>query len=170
MNTVGEQSCKRLTDWARGIRWHEASSAACMAYAINEELSAIHLLELTRALGGGLTLSREDSSVYFLLPSDVLTTRMTTYHIYLSISQVGTIFNLVDSLACGIIGVLAIAESRQSSLDKALGALKFIRRMVSRLHSIADVMSAPFVLRTTQRLECYLPERNAENLNTTTTI
>lgn len=71
---------------------------------------------------------------------------------YLSISQVGTIFNLVDSLTCGVIGILAIAESRQYSLDKAQGALKFIRRMVSHLHSIKYVISVPFVSRTAQRL------------------
>lgn len=79
---------------------------------------------------------------------------------YLSISQVGTIFNLVDSLACGMIGVLAIAESRQLSLGKALGALNFVRRMVSYLRSIACVVSALDVVRTAQRLVRYLTERN----------
>lgn len=67
---------------------------------------------------------------------------------FLSTSQVGTIFNLVDNLTCGMIGVLVIAESRQTSLDKALGALKFVRRMVSRLPSIAYVMSLQFSSKT----------------------
>ncbi|CAM9628324.1 unnamed protein product [Ectocarpus fasciculatus] len=44
-------------------------------------------------------------------------------------TQVGTIFNLVDSLACGMVGVLVTAQSRQAALEKAQGALKFVRRM-----------------------------------------
>lgn len=96
------------------------------------------LLELVRATGGRPPLSRVASPVYFLLQSNILTTLMATNPtgMYLSILQVGTIFNLVDSLTCGMIGILAIAESRQFSLDKAQGALRFIRRMVSNLHRL----------------------------------
>lgn len=118
------------------------------------------LLELVKASGGRPPLGREDSPVYCLLHGDIFTAHMTTNHMYLSISQVGTIFNLVDSLACGMIGVLAIAESRQLSLGKALGALNFVRRMVSYLRSIACVVSALDVVRTAQRLVRYLTERN----------
>ncbi|CAN0557168.1 unnamed protein product [Ectocarpus sp. 12 AP-2014] len=44
-------------------------------------------------------------------------------------TQVGTIFNLMDSLACGMVGVLVTAQSRRAALEKAQGALKFVRRM-----------------------------------------
>lgn len=48
-----------------------------------------------------------------------------------SCPQVGTIFNLVDSLACGTVGVLVTARSRLATLEKAQDTLKFIRRLVS---------------------------------------
>eukprot|EP00903_Cladosiphon_okamuranus_P009520 g9070.t1 len=44
-------------------------------------------------------------------------------------TRVGTIFNLVDSLACGTVGVLITERSRQATLEKAHEALKFIRRI-----------------------------------------
>lgn len=59
-------------------------------------------------------------------------TKQTPWPLCAAISwQVGTIFNLVDSLACGTVGVLVTARSRQATLEKAQDALKFIRRIVS---------------------------------------
>lgn len=37
----------------------------------------------------------------------------------------------MDSLACGMVGILTTARSRQAALDGALHGLKFIKRIVS---------------------------------------
>lgn len=46
-------------------------------------------------------------------------------------TKVGTIFNLVDSLSSGTVGVLVTAQSRLATLEKAQEVFKFIRRIVS---------------------------------------
>eukprot|EP00904_Undaria_pinnatifida_P000730 jgi/Undpi1/10658/HiC_scaffold_29.g13107.m1 len=89
--------------------------------------------------------------------------------------DVGTIFNLVDNLTCGMIGVLVIAESRQTSLDKALGALKFVRRMIFGSSSTLAPTQARYTANSTavlQRMRSedvgHVPSQDATGVKTTT--
>ncbi|CAM9216989.1 unnamed protein product, partial [Discosporangium mesarthrocarpum] len=45
-------------------------------------------------------------------------------------TQMGTIFNLVDILGSGTVGMLAVGSSRQTVLQKAFSGLKFIKQIV----------------------------------------
>ncbi|CAM9270894.1 unnamed protein product, partial [Scytosiphon promiscuus] len=44
-------------------------------------------------------------------------------------TQAGTIFNLVDSLASGVVGMLCTAQSQKAALERAQDSLKFIKRL-----------------------------------------
>ncbi|CAM9563669.1 unnamed protein product, partial [Choristocarpus tenellus] len=60
-------------------------------------------------------------------------------------SQVGTIFNLVDTLVSGVVGMLTVASSKQAVLLKALNGLKFIKKIVSLLYFQVCSMSNSIV-------------------------
>lgn len=83
------------------------------------------------------TITTDRFDFTFCTVSSIFTARAspTSYtgpiHTLLTFTQVGIIFNLVDSPACGTVGMLSTGQSRQAALDKALEALKFIRRIVS---------------------------------------
>lgn len=70
----------------------------------------------------------------------------TNVHV-LAALQVGTIINLVDCLFCGVVGILTTAQSRQAALDKAMNALRFIKRMVSR-RTLPEKLSVQLIFST----------------------